>query len=85
MGFMDKVRDTAQKGVDAAQKGMGEARERASELALKRRFNGLAEELGTLCFRQREGEVGLEPEIERVTAEMREVVAQLDAEDRPGE
>lgn len=79
MGFKDKLRDTAQRGMDAAQKGVGEARERASELQLKRKFNGLAEELGTLVFRQREGELGLEPEIERVTAEMREVVAQLDA------
>ena len=79
MGFMDKLKDTAQKGIDVAQKGVGEARDKASELTLKRRFNGLAEELGTLVFRQREGEAGLDAEIDRVTGEMREVVAQLDA------
>jgi hypothetical protein len=75
---MDKVKETAQKGMDAAQKGMGEAKEKASELSLKRKFNGLAEELGTLVFRQREGETGLEPEIDRVVGEMREVAAQFE-------
>lgn len=81
MGFMDKLKDTAQKGMDAAQKGMGEAKEKASELTLKRKFNGLAEELGTLVFRQREGDAGLDAEIDRVIGEMREVVAQLDADE----
>lgn len=81
MGFMDKLRDTAQKGMDAAQKGVGEAREKASELTLKRKFNGLAEELGTLVFRREEGEAGLDLEIARVTGEMRDVVRQLDALD----
>jgi hypothetical protein len=81
MGFVDKLKDTAQKGMDAAQKGMGEAKEKASELSLKRKFNGLAEELGTLVFRQREGELGLQDDIDRVIRDMREVVAQLDADD----
>ena len=81
MGLMDKLKDTAQKGMDVAQKGMDDAKEKASELSLKRKFNGLAEELGTLIFRQREGENGLEPEIDRVMGEMREVAAQLEAED----
>lgn len=81
MGLMDKLKDTAQKGMDVAQKGMDDAKEKASELTLKRKFNGLAEELGTLVFRQREGETGLEPEIDRVIGEMRGVGAQLDAVD----
>jgi hypothetical protein len=81
MGFMDKLKDTAQKGMDVAQKGVGDAREKASEITLKRKFNGLAEELGTLVFRRQEGEAGLDAEVDRVMAEMREVVRQLDAED----
>ena len=81
MGFMDKIRDTAQKGVDAAQKGAADAREKASEMSLKRKFNASAEQLGLLVFRQREGEAGLEADIERLVSEMRGIGAELDALD----
>lgn len=81
MGFMDKVRETAQKGVDAAQKGAAEAREKASEMSLKRRFNASAEQLGLLVYRQREGEAGLEADIDRLVSEMRGIAAELDALD----
>jgi DNA anti-recombination protein RmuC len=81
MGFTDKLKETAQKSKDAAQKGLGDAREKASEMTLKRRFNGLAEELGTLEFRRRRGESALEAEIERVVGEMGDIASQLDALD----
>lgn len=81
MGFMDKIRDTAQKGVDVAQKGASEAREKASEMSLKRKFNASAEQLGLLVFRQRDGEAGLEADIDRVVSEMRGIGAELDALD----
>lgn len=81
MGFMDKLKDTAQKGVDAAQKAVDEGREKASELTLKRKFNSSAQELGVLVLRQREGETGLDADIERVMGEMRETAKELDALD----
>lgn len=77
MGFLDKVKDTAQKGMDAAQKGAAEAREKANEVALKRKLNSAAEDLGHLIFRQREGEEGLHEEIERAVEEMRRISAEL--------
>lgn len=82
MGFMDKLKDTAQRGMDVAQKAVDEGRERASEITLKRKFNAQAEELGVLVFRQREGgESGLDADIERVIGEMNAIAKELDALD----
>ncbi|MEQ8834214.1 MAG: hypothetical protein RIB67_07185 [Miltoncostaeaceae bacterium] len=81
MGFTDKLKDTVQKGKDAAQKAVDEGREKASELSMKRKFNSSAEELGILIFRHREGETGLDADIERVLGEMRETAKELDALD----
>lgn len=81
MGFMDKLKDTAQKGMDAAQKGVGDAKDKASEYSAKRRFNSLAEGLGLLVFRQRSGESGLEQEIDELVDQMKELAEQLDGDD----
>ena len=78
MGFLDKVKDTAQKGMDAAQKGASEARDKANEMTLKRKLNSAAEELGHLVYRQRQGEAGLEHDIDRALSEMRGIAAEID-------
>lgn len=77
MGFLDDVKDLAQKGLDVAQKGANEAREKANEVTLKRKLNGVAEELGHLVYRQRDGEDGLDPEIGKVIDQMRAIHQEL--------
>lgn len=79
MGLVDKAKDAARRAQEAAQKGAGEARDKAQELSLKRRLNGLAEDLGHIVFRQREGETGLDAEVDRLVSEMRGVRAEIEA------
>ena len=81
MGLVDKAKDAAKRAADAAQKGAGEAKDKAQELSLKRKQNALAEDLGHLVVRQRDGESGLDAEIDRVVSEIRAVQAEMDALD----
>jgi hypothetical protein len=81
MGFVDEVKDAAKRAADAAKKGAGEARDKAQELTLKRRENALAEDLGHLVVRQRDGESGLDAEIDRLVSEIKAVQAEMDALD----
>jgi hypothetical protein len=81
VGLVDKAKDAAKRAADAAQKGAGEAKDKAQELSLKRKQNALAEDLGHLVVRQRDGESGLDAEIDRVVSEIRAVQAEMDALD----
>ena len=81
MGLVDDVRDYAKRAGDAAKKGAGQARDKAQELTLKRRQKALAADLGQIVFRQREGETGLDAEIDRLVSEMRGVRAEIEALD----
>ena len=71
MGLLDRAKETAKRASDVAQRGADQAREKGQELALKRRQNALAQDLGFIVFRQREGEGGLDAEVERLVGEMR--------------
>lgn len=79
MGLVDKARDAAKKAADAAQKGASDAREKAQELGLRRKMNALAEDLGHVVVRQRDGETGLDAEVDRLVSEIRAVRAEIDA------
>ncbi len=79
MGLVDKARDAAKKAAEAAQKGAGEARDKAQELGLRRRMNALAEDLGHVVVRQRDGEAGLDAEVDRLVSEIRAARAEIEA------
>jgi hypothetical protein len=79
MGLLDKAKDAAKKGGEVAKKGLEEAKDKGQELTLRRKLNGLAEELGHVVFRQKEGESGLDAEVDRLVSEMRGVRAELEA------
>ena len=81
MGLTDKVKDAARKAGEAVKEGAGELKEKGQEVTLKRKLNGLAEDLGRVYFRQREGESGLDAEVDRLVGEMRAVQTELDALD----
>jgi hypothetical protein len=78
-GFLDKAKETAKKATEAAQKGYGQAKDKGQELTLKRKLNTLAAELGHVVYRQKEGETGLDAEVERLVSEMRGVQAEIEA------
>jgi hypothetical protein len=50
-------------------------------MGLKRRQNALAQDLGFLVVRQRDGESGLDAEIDRMVGEVKAVQAEIDALD----
>jgi hypothetical protein len=79
VAIVDDVRDYAKKAGDAVKRGAGTARKRTQEASLKRRQKGLAADLGQIVFRQREGETGLDAEIDRLLSEMRAVRAEIEA------
>ena len=79
MGLVDDARNFATRAGETAKKGAGAAREKAQELTLKRRQKALAADLGQVVFRQREGETGLDAEIDRLVSEMRGVRAEVEA------
>ena len=81
MGLVDTAREAGKKAADAARRGAGEARDKASELSLRRRLNGQAEELGHVVVRQRDGEAGLDAEIDRLVSEIRATRAEMAALD----
>jgi hypothetical protein len=79
VAFVDDVRGYAERAGDAVKQGAETAREKAQDFGLKRRENGLATDLGHIVFRQREGESGLDAEIDRLVSEMRGVRAEREA------
>jgi hypothetical protein len=79
VGLVDDARDLAKRAGETAKKGAGAARDKAQELTLKRRQKALAADLGQVVFRQREGETGLDAEIDRLVSEMRGVRAEVEA------
>ncbi|MCB0882213.1 MAG: hypothetical protein KDC33_08370 [Thermoleophilia bacterium] len=86
MGLMDKARDAAKKGADMAQRGVEEAKTTGEKAMVKRKATAVAAELGDAVYRQRNGEAGLEPEVDRLVDELRSLRAELErlhAEDAP--
>lgn len=79
MGLMDRARDVAKRAGDVAQRGAGEARDRAQEMGIRRRQNVLATQLGHVVVRQHDGETGLDGEVERLVSEIRVAQAELEA------
>jgi len=79
MGRFDKAREAGKKLGEAGKKLGEQARDKTHEMALQRKFDALAKDVGELVFRQRQGESGLDAEIDRVVSEMRGVREELDA------
>lgn len=79
MGMLDKAKDAAKKVADVAQEGLAEAKDKGQELVLRRKINGLAEEIGHLVVRQKGGESGLDAEIDRLAGEIRAADAEIKA------
>jgi hypothetical protein len=79
MGLLDKAVDAAKKVADAAQEGLSEAKDKGQEMVLKRKINGYAEEIGHIVIRQKNGEAGLDGELDRLVGEIRAAEAEIKA------
>jgi hypothetical protein len=77
MGFMDKVKATAEKAAEKAQQGVQQGQQKLSEVQERKRVDGLLRDLGALVYLDRagRGSPATSAEIERVTAELREAEA----------
>ncbi len=68
--LIDRARRAAQRAID-------EAKDTGQRVTFTRRRAALAEQLGDAVYRQREGEAGLEIEIDRLVEEMRVVGTEI--------
>jgi hypothetical protein len=84
MGLLDKVKETAQKGVDAAKEGVKVGQDKLEEQKAKRKVGDLKEELGGVVYAQRTGTtpagVDTEAEITRLVAEIDAAQAEPDTD-----
>jgi hypothetical protein len=55
MGFMDKVKDTAQKAGDKIQSGVDAGKEKVEETKVRREIEKHQKEIGEIVYRQRAG------------------------------
>ena len=77
MGFMDKVKATAEKAAEKAQQGVAQGQQKLSEVQERKRVDGLLRDLGAAVFLDRagRGSAAITSDIERLLAELREAEA----------
>jgi hypothetical protein len=79
MGLVDKAKDAAKVAKDAAQKGIDQTKDAGQLFQLKRTLSSQTEELGSVVYRQHEGEAGLDAELIRLVDEIRATKAEMAA------
>ena len=72
MGFLDKVKSTAQQVGDKAQKGVKSGQEKIEDARTKKRIEGLQQELGALAYAKHTGtaDADFETEVARLVDEI---------------
>jgi len=77
MGFMDKVKATAEKAAEKAQQGVNQGKEKLSDVQDKRKLDAALRDLGAAVYLDRAGKgtPALTADIERLLAEVREMEA----------
>lgn len=81
MGFLDKLKEAAQEGVEVAKKGAAAAKDKMEDVQLRRKADDAAKQLGYLVVN---GEASGE-EASRLTAEIKDLEAQLAAQAEQGD
>jgi hypothetical protein len=88
MSLLDKMKETAQKGVDKTKEAVSTGQEKLEERKLEKKISELKEELGGLVYAQKTGlpaeNAEADAEIARVIGEIKEVeaeIAKAEAED----
>ena len=90
MGLLDKVKETAQKGVDKTKEAVSAGQDLLEERKLEKQVSDLKEELGGLVYGQKTGApaANADTEIARIVGEITTTEAELakakaDADDAP--
>ena len=79
MGLSDKAVDAAKKVADVAQAGVAGAKGKLHTVSLNKKIKGLSGQIGVLVVRQKNGEAGLDAEIDRLIGEVRAADAEIKA------
>jgi hypothetical protein len=74
MGLMDKVKETAQKGADAAKGAVSAGQEKIDDLKVDKKIKELKESLGGLVYAQKSGRP-----VEHYDAEVTRLVGEIQA------
>ena len=79
MGLLDKVKETAQKGVDKTKEAVSAGQDMLEERKLEKQISDLKEELGGLVYGQKTGAPAdnAETEIARIVGEITATEAEL--------
>jgi hypothetical protein len=83
MGFLDKVKDAAGKGLDQAKHATAVGKEKIEDVRLQKKINDLCQEIGALVVAQRRNEAPADAaaQIDAKVAEIGEVEKQMEAND----
>ncbi len=86
MGLMDKVKETAQKGADAAKGAVNAGQEKIDDLKVDKKIKELKESLGGLVYAQKSGSPvdHYEAEVTRLVGEIQAAEAER-AESTPAD
>jgi hypothetical protein len=89
MSLLDKMKETAQKGVDKTKEAVSTGQEKLEERKLEKKISELKEELGGLVYAQKTGtpadNAGADAEIARVIGEIKEVEEEIAKAEDKGE
>lgn len=79
MSLLNKVKETAQKGVDKTKEAVSSGQEKLEERKIEKKISDLKEELGGLVYGQKTGTPAenADAEIERVVGEIKAAEAEL--------
>jgi hypothetical protein len=82
MGLMDKVKETAQKGVDATKGAVSAGQEKLDDMKAEKRIKELKEELGGLLYAQQSGSPAddYDAQVARIVEEIKAAEAELAAD-----
>jgi hypothetical protein len=83
MSLLDKMKETAQKGVDKTKEAVNTGQEKLEERKLEKKISDLKEELGGLVYGQKIGSPAenADAEIERIIGEIKATEEELAASD----
>jgi hypothetical protein len=81
MGFLDKVKDTAQQVAADAKKGAGQVKDKVEQGQTRKRADELAKQLGYLVVRERSGGSAAGGEADRLVEKIVDLERQLESGD----
>lgn len=79
MGFLDKVKDVADKSLDKAKQATAAGKEKIEDVRLQKKIDGINQEIGKLVVAQRRGEAppDADAQIDAKVAEIAELERQI--------